>query len=188
MPPRSLHRLKPAVWTARLAKGCPPGLLPILQVLKTYPKEAQNILEREIEHRREFILLADEARTFVWWRLTDALQGFAVMSIVIVSLLWTFKGVAQIRDWLRTIDPRQLPGAENFSQWEAVIKNSPMATWPWQWLALLVAILVIGLFARHVGVMLFSIRDLRPLRAASRLREQEIAILQTWMKFIKDQT
>lgn len=186
MPPHSARPLKPHVWTARLAKGCPPGLLPILQLLKAYPRQAQNILAREIEQRREFMLLIDEARTFVWWRLIDALQGFAIMSLVILSLLWTFRGVAQMRDWLRTIDASQLPAADTFAQWEAIIKNSPLASWPWQWLALIVTIFVIGLLARHLGVLLFAIRDLGPLRTSTRSREEEIEILQTWTKFLKE--
>lgn len=174
-------------WITRLAKGCPPGLLSVASTLQAYPNKALPILEREIEHRREFVLLAEQAHNFVLLRLGDALQGFIIMSVLILSALWTFRGLARIREWMQSLDPAKLPGGEvMIDQWRTVIVGSPLASWRWEFLAVIVVALIVGLFARHLGVLLFSLRQLKPLRHAAHSRETEIAILETWMDAAKD--
>lgn len=174
-------------WITRLSKGCPPGLFSVASILQAYPTKALPILEREIEHRREFVLLAEQARNFVLWRLADALQGFVVMSILILSALWTFRGLTRLREWFQSLDPGKLPGgASVVDQWRAIIIDSPLASSRWEFLAVVATVLIVGLFARHLGVMLFSLRQIGPLRTASHSREMEIAILETWMKAAKE--
>lgn len=186
MPPRSLP---PHAWIARLLRGCPPGLLSVAETLQAYPLKAIPILEREIEHRREFILLSEQARNFVWWRLADAFQGFVVMSILVLSALWTFRGIARVREWMHGLDPTKLPGgASVLNEWRALITNSPLATWRWEFIAVIATVLVVGLLARNLGIILFSFQQLRPLRHAARSRETEIAILGMWMKAAKQAT
>jgi hypothetical protein len=186
MPPRSLP---PHAWIARLLRGCPPGLLSVAETLQAYPLKAIPILEREIEHRREFILLGEQARNFVWWRLADAFQGFVVMSILVMSALWTFRGIARVREWMHGLDPTKLPGgAAVLSEWRTLIIDSPLATWRWEFIAVIAIVLVVGLLARNLGVILFSFQQLKPLRHAARSRETEIAILEMWMKAAKQAT
>lgn len=171
---------------AELIESAPPELLSVAEVLREYPKQAIPILEREIQHRREYILLAAQARSFVSSRLLDALQGFAVISVVIVSVLWTFRGVTRMRDWLQSIDPRLIPGGGDvFAQWNTLISHSPLASWSWTWLALVVVALVIGILTRHLSVILFSWRDLGPLRKTTQIREMELATLEEWKERLK---
>lgn len=166
---------------ARMTKQAPPSLLGVVEVLATNSAKAVLILEREIQHRAEFIRLAEQARTFVWWRFTDALQGFVVTSILIVSALWTFRGLTRVREWMDGIDPRVLPGGETvFNQWRSLFVHSPLASWPWQLLAVVATVIVVGLFARHLGILLFSWREFGPLKAAARSREEEIGVLREW--------
>lgn len=170
------------------SRQAPPALLGVLEVLEANPTKAVAILEREIQHRSEFVRLAKQARTFVWWRLTDALQGFLVMSVLIVSVLWTFQGLTRVREWARGIDPRGLPGGEAFfNQWRALFVHSPLVSWPWEILAVIATVMIVGLFARHLGVILFSWRDLGPLKAAARSREEEMAVLEGWRRELQQE-
>jgi hypothetical protein len=166
---------------SRLVKQAPPALLSVADVLSANPAKASLILEREIQHRAEFMRLAEQARRFVWWRFTDALQGFVVTSILIVSALWTFRGLTRVREWMDGIDPRVLPGGETvFNQWRSLFVHSPLSSWPWQVLAVVATVIVVGLFARHLGILLFSWREFGPLKAAARSREEEIGVLREW--------
>ncbi len=175
-----------AIRVAELVQDAPPELLSVADILGEYPNQALPILEREIQHRREYILLAAQARSFVGSRLLDALQGFAVISVVIVSVLWTFRGATRMRDWLESIDPRLLPGGGDFyAQWNTLFSRSPLASWSWVWLALVVVALVIGIFTRHLSVILFSWRDLGPLRRTTQTREMELATLVEWREKLK---
>lgn len=171
---------------AQFAKQAPASLLGVVEVMQSNPTKALPILDREIQHRAEFIRLAEQTRTFVWWRFTDALQGFVVMSILIVSALWTFRGLTRVREWIDGIDPGGLPGGEAvFDQWKSLFVHSPLVSWPWQILAVIATIIVVGLFARHLGVVLFSWRDLGPLRVATRSREEEIGVLEEWREVLE---
>lgn len=178
MPRRSL--ISRAV-IVRLTKHAPPSLLAVADVLRSNPSKAVSILEREIQHRAEFVRLAEQARRFVWWRFTDALQGFAVTSILIVSALWTFRGLARVREWMSELDPRALPGgASVLDQWRSLFVHSPLVSWTWQILAVIAVVIVVGLFARHLGVILFSWREFRPLKEAARSRQEEMGVLEEW--------
>lgn len=192
MPPRSLsspRKQEIPAWISRLARGCPPALLRTADFLAAHPDKASIILGEEIRRRREQLLLLRQTRSFIWWRFGDALQGFLVMSTLILSLLWTFRGLARLREWLESLDPRFLPGGQDvYRQVQTLINASPFGAWPWQIPTLLVVLLVVGLFTRHLGIMLFSWRDLVPLRASRQALEQEVAILETWQTFAQEQT
>ncbi len=179
--PARRRSLSSKAFISRMTKQAPPSLLGVVEVLVMNPAKAILILEREIQHRAEFIRLAEQARTFVWWRFTDALQGFVVTSILIVSALWTFRGLTRVREWMDGIDPRVLPGGEAvFDQWRSLFVHSPLASWPWQLLAVVATVMVVGLFARHLGILLFSWREFGPLKAAARSRQEEIGVLREW--------
>jgi hypothetical protein len=91
-----------------------------------------------------------------------------------------------VREWIDGIDPGGLPGGEAvFDQWKTLFVHSPLVSWPWQILAVIATIIVVGLFARHLGVILFSWRDLGPLRAATRSREEEIGVLEEWREVLE---
>jgi hypothetical protein len=179
--PASRRSLSSKARIVRMTKQAPPSLLGVVEVLVSNPSKAFLILEREIQHRAEFILLAEQARRFVWWRFTDALQGFVVTSILIVSALWTFRGLTRVREWMDGIDPRVLPGGETmFKQWYSLFVYSPLVSWPWQLLAVVATFTVVGLFARYLGILLFSWREFSPLKVAARSREEEIQVLRGW--------
>lgn len=168
-----------------LYKTAPPSLVSVVNLLTAHPTQARVLIAAELEHRQDTLLLLRQARSFVVSRMWDALQSFLVMSVLILSLLWTFRGIALTREWFHALDARLIPGGASFyQQFKLLIAASPLGTWPWEIPAAMIVVLVLGVYARHLAVLLFSWRELQALHLATQKKQTEVDFLERWQHHI----
>lgn len=170
-----------------------PGLVLVRDLLDRFPDYREELLAYEIRRREQEDLLYLRMRSFLYWRAWDSVQGLAIVSAIWLFVLWTMRSVLRVGEWIEQTErdgwklPEPLDRAFGI-QWRAVmIATDPLqrvstmfGSWRWQVVGLVLAGGLFALLIRHLAILIFTWKELRPLRAASYERQQEIKILQAW--------
>jgi hypothetical protein len=114
--------------------------------------------------------MAQQIVRLTYARMWDASVGLLTTSLLTLSLLWTLQSVARLQDWVRDNKAIRelLPGSSAIlTQWNQLIVAHPWLD-QWKWFAVLLIVLLILSLSRHLAVLLFSWRDIQPLRQLER--------------------
>lgn len=165
----------------------PNALLEARHHIEESPEHGQHVTQALLDDRRDILVLTEQIVSMLYVRMWDALQGAVIMGFAIASLIWTFRGLSQLSEWLQSSPlQRFLPGSrELVMQSQSFFGASTLGVASLHLFIIALCVLLIALFARHLAVLLFALRDLSSLRAIEKRRREECAALEKLLRSLK---
>jgi len=173
-------------------KPCPPGLLPVRDILERYPADRAMFLIHEIRRRERELTLYRSVRGVSHFQLWEAVRSTIVTGVLLFLLIMGVGEVAKLSQWVVGLQSSKIPIPIPFVKGvnldigqympssTVITLAAQLPAWDWRDAGVIVAAIVAALLAFRLVTGYIVWKRSRVLRTAMIELEDEVDVLRSW--------